>query len=194
MTYDDAHHPAAAVVLDEYCEQAIDTMTTHGGMMPAPTVYMFSGDGEHLDSLQGYVIARPSYSGGDAGDAIRQLGLLPGVLRCDRIVIAWEHRTTATLLGRGGDHQTGIAAVEATRNHRVVTWRPFTVHRGDYGIHGTRSMIATWGRAQELRTRLPVPISDALRVWTDASCASITSTVAKLEAAGYLVSLFHEGW
>lgn len=176
---------AIAVAGDRYREAAHEVIAN--GYSPVPTLFMFTDHAD--DPLTGIITARRSFPGGDAAAAIADLGWLPAVLRPDRLLICWEHRTLAAQLGAGHQPATGIVSLEADKKATSVVWHPFTVTIGAATNHGLTELEPSWQRQQPFTETPPIPVTEAVGQWREGRGDHIAEVITALENDGYVIEI-----
>lgn len=166
-----------------------DSSLRRDGTVPPVTVHVLS---ERFDPpYVGFVFCREFEPGGDAAVAVAAMGVLPGVLAADRVVVCWEHVELAAALQVPGAHalQPGLVVVDAYATGHEVRLHPIRLRPGPDGDADNPVVEPEWGPvSQFVGGHLPEPVVRLLQVWRQQrtwSDAEAVRALASLESAGY---------
>lgn len=175
--------------LEDAAVSTADSSLRRDGTVPPLTVHVLC---EYADpSYFGLLICRPCEPGSDAAVAIASMGVLPGVLAADRVVVCWEHVEVSVALEVPGARALvpGIVVVDARRTGHEVRFHPVRLSPGPNGGPAVPVVLPEWGPvSRRLEGELPEPVARLLRVWrTEQPCsqAEVARVLSSLESAGY---------
>ncbi|MEV0646237.1 hypothetical protein AB0I28_13330 [Phytomonospora sp. NPDC050363] len=183
-------HPAAAAARLASVEGTDAALRLDGSVMP-PHVHFFFDDRE--EPYGGHIRSRPYQRGEDAAEAVARLGLLPSVLRADRILVVWEHCDLHVALEAPEAHSFPFAvmSVEATPSTELTIGHAFEL---DFApgtpMEPFTPTIPQWGSPKvQTRYRLPAPITRLIELWLEPRAGDPEETMDALQEEGYRIAL-----
>lgn len=155
------------------------------GAVPRPQVHMLAED--MPPSYTGFVTCRRFYRGQDTITAIGDLGVLPSVMKMNRLMILWEHCDLATALEREtGPFPMGLMLVDARLSHHTLHRHPFEPVPTGQVVNGVPTVRLHWETPQRSENApLPDPITRLLRTWREPREDDAQETAKALQRAGY---------
>jgi hypothetical protein len=164
-------------------------------MVLPPTLHVLTAGGD--PPYVGSLVCRPFHPGADAAVAVAAMGVLPGALGADRVVVVWEHTDLSVALKVPGAYglPPGLVVLDADQTDHEVRFHSLRLAAPPGQGCPSPVVVPEWGPvSRDLGSVLPEPVSRLLRVWRSqpAPDAERARTLASLERACYRMFWTHQ--
>src|SRR5262249_38182496 len=150
------------------------------GCVPRPQVHMFAED--LPVQYIGFVICRRFFRGQDATVAIGDFGILPSVMRENRLMVLWGRVDPALALDQPAPSPMGLMLVDARFGGHTLHHYPFDPVPTGQVVNGVPTIELQWKPPQRFENAgLPNPVNRLLQTWREPRDQNMKKTARALE-------------